>query len=202
MPVVLATGGFDHKIRLWDATTGTSPRFYRFNDSQINCLSTSTDKAYLVAGGNPLINLYDLKSQSDSPLLTYDGHTSNVMTVGFEKDGKWIYSCSEDGTLRIWDVRAPTCQVNFDCGTAINSTALHPNQMELITGDHSGSVKVWDLQMNACREQVTPQVESPVRSISVAYDGSILTVGCHKGHVYVYNLAEGKLQQHHDFQGK
>ena len=63
MPVVLATGGFDHKIRLWDATSGTCPKIYRFGDSQVNCLATSTDKGLLVGGGNPLINLFDLKSQ-------------------------------------------------------------------------------------------------------------------------------------------
>lgn len=25
-------------------------------------------------------------------MLSYDGHTSNVMALGFQKDGKWMYS--------------------------------------------------------------------------------------------------------------
>jgi hypothetical protein len=26
-------------------------------------------------------------------VLSYDGHTGNVMALGFQKDGKWMYSC-------------------------------------------------------------------------------------------------------------
>ena len=35
---------------------------------------------------------------------TYDGHTSNVTAVGFQKDSQWIYSASEAGTIKLWDL--------------------------------------------------------------------------------------------------
>ncbi len=38
-------------------------------------------------------------------VISYDSHTSNVMAVGFHCDGNWMYSGSEDGTVRIWDLR-------------------------------------------------------------------------------------------------
>lgn len=38
-------------------------------------------------------------------VTSYDGHTSNVTAVGFQKDGKWMYTGSEDGTIKIWDLR-------------------------------------------------------------------------------------------------
>jgi len=37
--------------------------------------------------------------------MTYDSHTNNVMAVGFQCDAKWMYSGSEDGTVKIWDLR-------------------------------------------------------------------------------------------------
>jgi len=200
MNVILATGGFDHKIRLWDATSGTCPKVYQFGDSQVNSLSISTDKNLLAAGGNPQINLFDLKSSSDAPILTYEGHTSNVMTVGFQKDGKWLYSCSEDSSIRIWDTRAPTCQRTYYCQVGVNSVALHPNQMELISGDQGGNIKVWDLTANAMREQSSPPLLSPVRAVSIASNASIMTAGSHSGRLYVYNIRDGKLVLERDFQ--
>ena len=35
-----------------------------------------------------------------------DGFGSNVTQVGFQKDCKWIYACSEDGSIKIHDFRA------------------------------------------------------------------------------------------------
>lgn len=61
---------------------------------------------------------------------------------GFQKDGKWMYTGSEDGAIKIWDIRAPSCQRNYEVGSAVNTVALHPNQAELISGDMDGKVKV------------------------------------------------------------
>jgi len=40
----------------------------------------------------------------------------------------------EDGTVRIWDLRAPGCQRSYESRAAVNSVQLHPNQGELISG--------------------------------------------------------------------
>ena len=40
-PVVLVTGGYDHKIRFWDATSGVCSKTINFGDSHVNCLQIS-----------------------------------------------------------------------------------------------------------------------------------------------------------------
>lgn len=54
-----------------------------------------------------------------------------------------MYTGSEDGSIKIWDIRTPSCQRNYDVGSAVNTVALHPNQAELISGDMDGKIKVW-----------------------------------------------------------
>lgn len=42
----------------------------------------------------------------------------------------------EDGTVRIWDLRAPggSAQRTYESRAAVNTVVLHPNQGELISG--------------------------------------------------------------------
>lgn len=111
MSVILATAGYDHKIRFWEAPSGICSRTLRFPDSQINCLEITPDKKFLAAAGNPHIRLFEINSSNHNPLLACEGHTASVTGLGFQREGRWMYSSSEDGTVKIWDLRSPGFQV-------------------------------------------------------------------------------------------
>jgi hypothetical protein len=48
---------------------------------QVNKLEITTDKRLLAAAGNPQIRIYEVQSNNAQPVLTYDGHTTNVTAV-------------------------------------------------------------------------------------------------------------------------
>jgi G protein beta subunit-like protein len=179
MSVVLATGVFDHKIRLLDAPSGETIRAISFPDSQINRLSITPDKQFIAAAGNPVIRLYEIMSSSSSgpvnannnnsqhatdvnssqqqqAVLTLEGHTSNVTSIGFQKDGRFLYSGSEDGTVKIWDLRNQNYSRSFECGAAVNSVTLRADRDELISADSNGCVKIWDLGGSGCLATLQP----------------------------------------------
>ncbi|KAF7803921.1 protein LST8-like protein [Senna tora] len=153
--VILATASYDHTIRFWEAKSGRCYRTIQYPDSQVNRLEITPDKRYLAAAGNPHIRLFDVNSNSTQPVMSYDSHTNNVMAVGFQCDGNWMYSGSEDGTVKIWDLRAPGCQREYESRAAVNTVVLHPNQTELISGDQNGNIRVWDLTANSCSCELT-----------------------------------------------
>ncbi|KAL3817547.1 hypothetical protein ACHAXA_003720 [Cyclostephanos tholiformis] len=134
MSVILATAGQDDKIRFWEAPSGVCSRVLRYADSQVNCLEITTDKQYLAAGGNPHIRLFEINNSSNqNPILCLEGHAGNVTSLGFQRNGRYLYSGSEDGTVKLWDLRSPTYSRSFDSRGAVNSVALHPNQAEIIS---------------------------------------------------------------------
>jgi len=167
MSVVLATAGYDHKIRFWEAPSGVCIRIIRFADSQVNRLEITPDKQFIAAAGNPAIRLYEIEPSSNHPqqqpqanagtnnnnpepphqqaVLTLEGHTNNVTAIGFQKDGRYLYSCSEDGTIKVWDLRNPNYSRSFDVGAPVNSVCLRSDRDEFISGDQNGCVKVFDL---------------------------------------------------------
>ncbi|KAG5176558.1 WD40 repeat-containing protein [Tribonema minus] len=184
--VILATAGYDHKVNFWEPPSGVCSRTLRYSDSQVNCLRITPDKQFLAAAGNPHVRLFEIASQNPNPVVAYDGHTTNVTDVGFQKDGKWMFTGSEDGSIKIWDLRAPGCQRNYEAKAPVNAVALHPNQAELISGDQQGKIKSWDLTASKCIEIATNGDEHPIQSISAATDASVIVAAGSHGRVFVF----------------
>ena len=43
---------------------------------------------------------------NQSPVAgSLDGHQMNIVSMGFSKNDNWMYSGSEDKTIRLWDLR-------------------------------------------------------------------------------------------------
>ncbi|PPQ99121.1 hypothetical protein CVT26_014371 [Gymnopilus dilepis] len=193
MSVILVTGSYDHEIRFWEAWSGICSRTIpRTGESgQVNRLAISNDKRLLAAAIHKKIYIYDIASSSTDPLIVFDGHTNNVTSIGFNSEGKWLVSGSEDGTIKIWDLRRnPSNSVHrtYENGTSVNDVIIHPNQGELISCDQSGSIKQWDLTDNICSHELTPAGDVPIRSVTLASDGSCLVAGNNKGQCYVWKL--------------
>ncbi|GFY80595.1 transducin/WD40 repeat-like superfamily protein [Actinidia rufa] len=189
--VILATASYDHTIRFWEAKSGRCYRTIQYPESHVNRLEITPDKSYLAAAGNPHIRLFDVNSNTPQPLASFESHTNNVMAVGFQCDGKWMYSGSEDGTVKIWDLRAPGCQREYESRAAVNTVVLHPNQTELISGDQNGNIRVWDLTANSCSCELVPEVDTAVRSLTVMWDGSLVVAANNCGTCYVWRLLQG-----------
>lgn len=47
---------------------------------------------------------------SDRALNVYDGHAGNVTALGFQRDARWLWTASDDGTAKVWDLRSPLPQ--------------------------------------------------------------------------------------------
>mmetsp|Transcript_16050 Transcript_16050/g.21210 ORF Transcript_16050/g.21210 Transcript_16050/m.21210 type:complete len:277 (+) Transcript_16050:103-933(+) len=198
--VVLATAGYDHKIRFWEPPSGLCTRTLRFVDSQVNCLRITPDKHFLAAAGNPLIRLFEINSSNPNPYISFEGHSHNVMEVGFHREGKWLYSGGEDGTIKIWDLRTPNCQMTHEVKSSVNTVQLHPNQGEIISGDQDGMVISWDLTADKAMQISSQKKDNPVRSLSIASDASMLAVGNNQADVTIYGLdSSGKFEQTKSF---
>lgn len=83
----------------------------------------------MAAAGNPHIRLFELASNNPGPVSSFSSHKGNVTSIGFERLGEFLYSGSEDGTVKIWDPRVPSFQREFVHSDPCNTVRLHSNQV-------------------------------------------------------------------------
>ncbi|KAJ5071605.1 target of rapamycin complex subunit lst8 [Anaeramoeba ignava] len=190
--VIFCTGGYDHTIRFWEVPSGINYHTIQFVDSQINKLEITPNRKYVVAAGNPTIKLYDIESNTTEAYASLEGHTNNVTGIGFQKDMKWMYSVSEDKTIKIWDLRARGCQRDIRNTHAINTAVLSPNQVELLTGDQNGGIRRWDLGQKQCIQELIPDSKIPVRSVTISNDASLVAAANNEGRCFVWALTNTK----------
>lgn len=185
--VILATAGYDHTIKFWQAHTGQCIRTLQHADSQVNALALDpADGQLLAAAGYQHIRMFDVNSNNASPVVNYEGVSKNVMAVGFQEAGRWMYTGGEDGTAKIWDLRMRNlqCQRIFQANAPVNSVTLHPNQHELIVGDQNGAVHIWNLRADAS-EAHTPEPGASIQCVTIDNHGRSMAAVTNKGNCYV-----------------
>ena len=131
----------------------------------------------LAACGYQHIRMFDVFGSNVNPVVNYEGVSKNVMDVGFQEEGRWMYTGGEDGTVKIWDLgmRNLACQRMYNAHSPVTSVRLHPNQKDLVIGDQNGEVHVWDLRSDVCKKYET-QPEASVQSVAVDPQGEELFV--------------------------
>jgi G protein beta subunit-like protein len=85
-----------------------------------------------------------------------------------------MVTSSEDGTVKIWETRTGTIQRSYNHGSPVNDVVIHPNQGEIFSCDRGGSIRLWDLAENKCVEELIPEEDVSVSSVTVATDGTLL----------------------------
>jgi len=187
--VILVTGGYDHHVRFWEASSAMSSQTIQYNDSQINSLVISPDRRYLAVAGVKNVKLYDITRSQASSSQSLEKPGANFVAFEFQKEGKWMFSGSQDGVIRIWDRRSktPHYEYNTDGKSPVNCAILHPNQVEIIAGYQDGFIRVWDLKAGKMRVEVQPELKAtPIRSLSLAQDASLFVCSNDRGAFYVY----------------
>ena len=100
---ILATGGEDGTIKLWDMNNNVELATIAKQDDAMTVLDWNTDGDFLAAGdAGGLIKIWDTR---DGTLVdTLEWHRYMVHTLDWSPDGNYISSAARDHSLHIWDV--------------------------------------------------------------------------------------------------
>ncbi|OON14862.1 WD domain, G-beta repeat protein, partial [Opisthorchis viverrini] len=186
----LATGGFEHMIRMWQPSTGKYIQGFQHPESQVNALAFSRDGHFLAAAGYGRVRVYNTHGDA-TPAVVVSEFSKNVNTVGFNDEGNWMFAGSEDRVAKIIDWRAGgnlwITRVH-QTTSSINSMLLHRNQHEIVMGTSKGEIIIWDLRNNESNILRPDPQNGPIHSLSVNPDMTSLAAVNSGGQLLVWSL--------------
>jgi len=99
-----------------------------------------------------------------------------------------MYSASEDGSVKIWDLRNPNPVHDFEHKEPCTCVVLHPNQKHLLCSHQNGELRVLDQQTGNVLHSFYPDGETSIQSVSIDPTGKYLCAVNNKGMCMVYAI--------------
>jgi eukaryotic-like serine/threonine-protein kinase len=142
----IATAGFDHTVRIWDAADGREELTLQGHKERVYSVAFDPKGRRVVsASADSTEKVWD--AQTGQLLLTLRGHSHNVRCAAFSPDGRNIASASWDGTVRLWD--SETGRLNrtiaTNCGR-LTRLAFSPDGRRIIVGGTTKLAQIWDVE--------------------------------------------------------
>ncbi len=130
----LASSAWDKSIFVRDAITYDSITSFTAHENAINSIDFSSDSKYIASGAtnnavweaDNSVKLWEVPT--GKLVCTFDGHLDGVNKVVFEPGTHRVYSCSNDGTLKLWNPEM--------CGIEATFTAAAGNDYIIFNKDY------------------------------------------------------------------
>ncbi|XP_016967779.1 serine-threonine kinase receptor-associated protein [Drosophila biarmipes] len=195
---ILASGGADGKVRIWDALLGKQLTKYTHEET-VSCLDLDPKGSRLVSGClglEPAVSLYDLEKSGKKPLMTFRGHQRGIRDLTFCLEENCILTSSYDRNVKMWDCRSGERTHSIVLTHHAKTVELHHDR-EIVTIAFERSVIFLDprtfeiLKTRKCPFKVTsaalhPRKESyacgNIEGVVYKYDYETgLPLGCYQG---------------------
>jgi hypothetical protein len=188
---LLASGGDDQVIRLWDPHTGQELRQLQGHTDSVRSLAFSADGQLLVSGSTDnTVRVWEV--ESGRAIKTLPGRFGAIRGVAFSPDAQSVASVGDDSSLRLWDWRAgkETKALRTRFGIVF-TVGFSPDGLSVVSGGMDGVAHLWDLATFRERRAFTgPQ--GAVYTAAFTPDGTRLVTGGADGVVRLWDVAGGQ----------
>lgn len=170
---ILSASG-DSTVIMWDIAQGQPLSHFCEHTQDVMAIAISpvaSQTTFLSSSVDRSVKLWDTRSP-DGAVQTFTGHESDVNCVDFMQDGITFATGSEDGTARVFDIRAHNEISKFgkvsDGSEGLTSVSFSRSGRVLFGGHADSNVLAWD---------VLSDKASPTFTLNQAHEQHVSCVG-------------------------
>jgi WD40 repeat protein len=189
---LIATGGIDGIIRLWDAESGRLVKALVGHDSYVYGLAFSPGGKYLASGGafDGTARIWDVAT--GQPLRVLKGHPSYVAQVAWSADGrKLIGAGGVSGDISVWTIASGLITAKCSLGQHVLSLAADPAGERFAAVTAETAVALVSSKTGKTERTLGETAHKYVR-LAWSPDGKVLAAGSAKG-TFLYDPNTGKV---------
>lgn len=191
---LLACGGEDSMVRVWDVQTGEIWQTFCGHSNRIWSVSWSPGGQILASGSEDrTIKLWEI--QTGNLLRTLEGHSDRVWSVSWSPKEPILASGSQDRTLVLWNVRTGQIEKTFrGHGNGVTAVAFSPMQGKIASGSEDQTIRLWDLQTGETIGVLEGHSDR-IMSVEFSPDGQRLVSASEDQTAIVWDVQTGALLQ-------
>lgn len=191
MPM-LASGGLDDTIKIWDIETGELTHQLTGHSRGINGLAFGpTGQVLASCSDDDTIRVWNVGTGKTIHKL--QGHTRDVTSVAIGHKGVILVSGSEDRTVGIWKLdRGARIKTLSGNAGMIKCVAITADNQLVLSGGFDNKIRVWRLQTGDVFRVLTGHINS-ISGIALSRDGRLLASASKDRTVRLWSLRTGNL---------
>ncbi|MFN5515269.1 MAG: DnaJ domain-containing protein [Cyanobacteriota bacterium] len=186
---LLAEGGADHAIYLWDLASQKHLATFRGHRGPVRALAFSPNGECLYSAGDDRFLRSRRLNITESQVVGHPTvqHSAAVTTLVISQDGKTLVSGSLDKTVKIWDLSATSDPLNLSgFASAITALALHPESPWVAIGSLEQNIRIRHLQTG--KLMLSLPVQRGVSCLQFSPNGQFLAAGHYSGQIQILDL--------------
>ena len=176
-----------------DAIASSAPHIY------ISALPLASKESQIYKVFAPLlanlisVETFGIGQHGGLLLMTLDGHEDAINSVAYSPDCYLLASCSNDGTVRIWNARTGEYTMSLPRSTknSIRSVAFDPTGTMLVSGTNAGDAWVWSLADGQAAPRKFHGHSAAILSTTFSPDGCFLASASTDGTARLWDVQTG-----------
>ncbi|MEO3777665.1 pentapeptide repeat-containing protein [Micromonospora sp. B11E3] len=188
---LLAGGGEDGAIRVWDAGNGTPLRVLTGHTGAVRAIACTPDGRYLASGGDDeTVRVWDTTTGRTVHTLT--GHTGRVRALAYSPHGRHLASGGDDETVRVWDTTTGRTVHTLTGHTGtIHAVGYAPSGDRIASASDDRRIHVWDVATSAIVHTMTGHT-GWIRALAFSPEGRRLASAGDDSTVRVWDTGTGQ----------